>query len=116
MVAAMEGARSTVRTGEVCYAVRSSVFVDRQVVEGEAIGLLERELVAAGDDPVEVLIDLLRNAGADEDHLVTLYWGDEIDEDGSNRACDRVVTEFPNSEVELVYGGQPGYLFIVSIE
>ena len=113
---AMDESRGTVKTGEVCRAVRPSTFENREVAEGDAIGLLDRELIAAGTYPIDVLVDLIRHAGADDGELVTLYWGKDIDVDEANHAQVRVEIDFPNAEVELVYGGQPGYLFIVSIE
>ena len=74
-VGAMERALTSVRSAEICLAVRPVQLNSVAVREGQTIGLLERELVVAGDDSTQVLIDLLKTADVSEGDLVTLYWG-----------------------------------------
>ena len=74
---AMRDMLPSVRSGEVGRAVRDARFGGTAVRAGQAIGLLERKLVAAGDDSTSVLLDLLRHAEVLEGALVTLYWGVE---------------------------------------
>lgn len=115
-VAEMEGAIAAVRTGEVCLAERDARVDGRDVAEGEVIGLLDRKLVAAGREPADVLVSLLRLSEVSSDHLVTIYWGEPVSEDEAEAALDGVEEQFPGAEVELVRGGQHGYHYIVSIE
>ena len=112
----MELALPSVRTGEICQAVRPVQLGGVSVSEGQIIGILEHELVAAGDDPNEVLLSLLREAEISEGDLVTLYSGEPVTEDDADTAWIQVTVEFPGAEVEVVAGGQPYYHYIVSIE
>ena len=113
---AMERALATVKTGEVCYAERAARINGRSVVKGEIIGLLDRDLVAVGDDPSDVVVAVLRASEASDGDLVTVYWGEPVSAEAADSARDRVLSEFPETEVELVRGGQPSYHYIVSVE
>ncbi len=112
----MEQALSNVRTGEVCLAVRQVELNGVAVEEGQVIGILDRELVAAGAAPRDVLIALLERAEVEEGHLVTLYYGDPTPEGEAEQAAAAVEAAIPGAEVEIVDGGQPYYHYVVSIE
>ena len=112
----MRGALETVRSGAVTEAVRSAEIDGRAIAEGDVIGMIERDLVAAGDDVADVLVALLESAEVSDGELVTLYWGGRLTKEGADSAFERVAGTFPGSEVELVHGGQPHHHFIVSIE
>lgn len=113
---AMRNILPSVRSGEISRAVRGARIGGMAVHAGQAIGLLERELVAAGDDSMTVLLDLLRRAEVTEGALVTLYWGGDLAEAAVDETLHRVESTFPGVEVEVAYGGQPHYEYIVSIE
>ena len=115
-LSAMQSMLPSVRTGEICSAVRPALLNGVAVKEGQTIALLERELVAAGDDPADVLMKLLREANVSEGDLVTLYWGQSLTPGEADEARQRVETSLPGVEVEVVPGGQPHYDYIVSIE
>ena len=114
--AAMEDVLSSVRTGEVCLAERDAKLNGRSVARGEVIGLLDRRLVAAGEEPTQVVVSLLRASEASRGDLVTMYWGTPISAEDAAAAQKRVREQFPGTEIELVRGGQPSYHYIVSIE
>ena len=115
-VADMEGAVGSVRTGEVTRAVREVELNGIAVKEGSLIGLLERELVVAGEVLEDVLEALLHKAVLFEGDLVTLYWGDEVTADEADAMGSKVGKAFEGVELEVVEGGQPHYPFIISIE
>ena len=112
----MELGLSNVRTGEVCLAVRQVELNGVAVEEGQVIGILDRELVAAGDAPSDVLLALLERAEVEEGQLVTLYYGDPISEEEAEQAAADVEEAIPGVELETVDGGQPYYHYVVSIE
>jgi DAK2 domain fusion protein YloV len=115
-LSAMEQAIPAVRTGEICRTVRSVELSGVRVQEGQIIGLMGRELRAAGDEPGEVLISLLRQEDLAEGDLVTLYWGEPLAQEDAESTTDLLQAELPGVEVELVRGGQPHYHYIVSVE
>ncbi len=115
-VAAMERARATVRTVEVTTAVRSTKVAGLKVKKGQAIGFLDHELVAVGTSKVEVLHKVLLKAGLAESELVTIYYGADTQKAEAEAVAQDIRQNSPGIEVELIYGGQPNYDYIVSVE
>ena len=115
-ISEMEQALLTVRTGEVCRAVRPVMLNGVAVEEGQIIGLMGRELKVAGDAANDVLMSLLRASDLSDGDLVTLYWGEPATKDDAESARRLIEAEFPGVEVEVVPGGQPHYHYIVCIE
>ena len=112
----MEEALADVRTGEVCLAVREVELNGVAVTEGQVIGILDRELVAAGESPTDVLMVLLDKADVEDGHLVTLYFGEPVSQDEAEGAAASVTETHPGIEIEIVDGGQPYYHYVISIE
>ena len=111
----MSEALGTVVSGEITTSQRSVMLNNVKAEEGQIIGLLDGELVAAGVSQSGVLIDMLRGADV-ADELITLYWGDGLEESAAADVASEVENAFPDAEVEVVYGGQPHYDYLVSIE
>jgi DAK2 domain fusion protein YloV len=112
----MTRALPSVKTIEVTRAVRPVTLGGISVKEGEYIGLLEGDLVAAGDSDISVLQSALLEAEASDGGLVTLYRGLDIEEEQAEEAADKIRESIPGLEVEVVYGGQPLYQYIASLE
>ena len=112
----MERALATVRTIEVTRAVRPAKIGQLAVNEGDYIGLLDGELVAAGDSALSALEQTLSEGGPEGGDLVTLYWGEGIEEGQALEAAARLRESTPGLDVEVVYGGQPLYQYIASLE
>ena len=115
-VTAMKQSTSTVVSGGVCTAQRDAELGGVKVAEGQVMGLLEGQMVVAGDDRTAVLLDLLARADPGETSLITLYWGADTRGDEADEAANMVRSRFQGVEVEVVFGGQPHYNYIVSVE
>ena len=115
-IGGMDAARGTVRSVEVTIAAadRRADGVDAHL--GDAIALVDDRLVASGPNPLEALVQGLREAGAAEDSLVTIYGGFDVTSSELEGARQRVRDAFPGAEVEAVPGGQPLYHYIASVE
>jgi dihydroxyacetone kinase-like predicted kinase len=112
----MTRALSTVITGEVTFAVRTSSYNGLEIQEGDIIGLREGDITCKGKDPSTVLIDLLTRCLEGEDSFITIYYGHDINEKEAEGVLEKVQALFPDAEVELYYGGQPLYYYLFSIE
>jgi len=112
----MQGSLDGVSTIEICRAVRSVDLNGVIVGDDQIIGLLNRQLVAAGDTAEETLSDALAQAVTEETELVTLFWGGSVTETQAAQTKQNLETRFESVEFELVNGGQPHYHFLVSIE
>jgi DAK2 domain fusion protein YloV len=107
---------ANVKTGQVTYAVRDTVMNDMEVKEGDYMGIDGKSLLSVGTDMEEVAFEMIKKMMDEDITLFSIYYGDEIDEDTANSLKDKVEAEFPECDVELQYGGQPVYYYIVSAE
>ena len=115
-VAAMESGMGEVKTGEVTYAVRSTVAGDLQIEERDIIGLAEGKIAVVGSSPDEVARDLLRTMVDDESTVISVYYGaDQMAEEAEDLSAT-LQEEYSHCEVEVYPGGQPLYYYIVSVE
>lgn len=113
---AMQAASKAVQTGELTRAVRDAKVNGIEVKEGQVIGLLNNALVTTGTERDEVAWDLLGRMNADSSELITIYWGGDLKEDVAQAFQERVQDHYADAEVELIYGGQPFYDYIISAE
>ncbi len=112
----MEDAISAVKTVEVTRAVRAAKISNLKILRRQAIGFVDDELKVVGDKPDQVLLDALDSAGAGKSEIVTVYYGKATKRSEAEDVTDRIRQKSPNLEVELVYGGQPHYNYIASVE
>ena len=113
---AMKDAVSTVKTGEVTYAVRDTVIDDVTIKQGDYMGIGDTGIMGVGSDIEDVTEMMLEKIADDSTELISLYYGSDIKEDEANAFCDRIASRFPKCDVEVQYGGQPIYYYIVSAE
>ncbi|MFN8531081.1 MAG: DAK2 domain-containing protein [Anaerolineae bacterium] len=113
---AMTDALDYVVTLEVTRAVRDTVANGIPVYSGQWIGLINDNLVAASDNQRELIRELLLQAGADERERVTFYFGEGVNENEARAMADDVAAEFDRLAFEVVFGGQPLYPYIISVE
>lgn len=110
-----EGAESVV-DGEVVTAVRDAVIDSAQVRAGEVMALLRGTLAASEPTVQDAVVALVRAAEPEEGSLITLYWGGDATHGDALIAADAISGIQDDLEVEVVYGGQPHYHYLVSIE
>ncbi len=112
----MTAALDNVVTGQVTVAVSDAHFDDLEVKAGEFIGIVENRLVVSGPDLEAVVLETLKRMRADEREIITLYYGDTVSEEQASKMAEKVRATFPDQEVEVLYGGQPHYPYILSAE
>jgi DAK2 domain fusion protein YloV len=115
-VSLMGEASSTVKTVEIARAVRSTKIGDLKIKRGQAIGFIDGELTSVGDSPEEVLWKALLTLDTEESEVITIYYGKNTKRSKAEEVVDRVRQRYPQLEVELIYGGQPHYHYIASVE
>jgi uncharacterized protein len=116
VVAEMSAALQDVVTGEITTATRSVEIDGVHVTEGQVIALLNSNLVLAASDLKDACLGLLEKAEAENHELITLFYGNGINQEEINHIADTIRAAYPNQEIELQEGGQPHYQFIISIE
>ena len=107
---------NNVKTGQVTYAVRDTIIDDYEIKQGDFMGIGDKGMLSVGKDLTEVTIEMIHKMANDEISLFSLYYGSGIDEADANSLKDKIEKDFPKCDVELQYGGQPIYYYIVSAE
>lgn len=115
-VEAMEEARRPVRTVEVCRAVRSTSVKGVKVQKGQAIAIVDDELKLAAESPQAAVKGALAGLPLGSTSLITLYYGADTSQEQAEGLAQELREAYPQHEVEVVYGGQPHYQYIVSLE
>jgi uncharacterized protein len=112
----MSSALNNVKSCEVTTATRDVELDGVHVREGNFIGLLDGKLVVSGTELFDVVCDLLKKADAPQHELITLYYGDGLDEGQAKALVDYLSRDFSGVSFEIVAGGQPLYPYLISIE
>jgi dihydroxyacetone kinase-like predicted kinase len=112
----MVSALNDVDSGEITTATRTVEIDGIEVKTGQYIGLLNGKLVVSGDNPSDTTLALLEKANMVTKERVTLFTGNNIEEEEVSAICDRIQNQFPKHEVEVHKGDQPHYQFLISLE
>ena len=113
---AMKDAATNVHTASVTYAIRDTNFDGYDIHEGDVMGLIDNKLSAVGGDVSEVVRQTLSDMVTDESELITIYYGQDIDERAAEDLKAQVQSEFGHCDISLYMGGQPLYYYIISVE
>ena len=112
----MMEALSTVKSGQVTYAVRDTVINDVEVKEGNIIGIAEGKLLSAGDKVDEITTDFVEKLVDEDSAIITLFYGEDTSKEDAQALRDALEENFEDVDVELHYGGQPLYYYLISVE
>lgn len=115
-VSIMKQASSAVKTIEVTRAVRSAVIGKVKIGHKQAIGFVDGKLASVGEAPEEVLLRVLQGLEMKQSELITIYYGKGAHRSEAEKVMGLIKRDYPNVEVELIYGGQPHYHYIASVE
>ncbi len=112
----MVSALNDVDAGEITTATRTVELDGVEVEAGQLIGILNGKLVVSGESICDTTLSLLSKANMDLKERVTLFTGNNLSEEESNKTVTAIQERFPNHEVEIHEGGQPHYQFLISLE
>ena len=113
---AMMESLSLVKSGQVTYAVRDTVMNDVEVKEGNIIAIAEGKLQAAGEGVNNITTKLVENLVDEDSAIITLFYGEDVSEEEANNLRNELEEKFEDIDVELYYGGQPLYYYLISVE
>ena len=113
---AMIDSMSYVKTGEVTYAVRDTVIDDKEIKEGNIMGIGDEGILAVGEEIDDTTINMIKEMQDEESEIISLYYGAEVTEEAANKLADKIAEALPEIEVEVYPGGQPIYYYIASVE
>ena len=114
--AAMSEEIGQVKTGEVTYAVRDTVIDDKEIKQGDYMGIGDAGILSVGADIEKVTFDMVDSMMEEDLELISIYYGAETTEESAQKLEARIEEKYPSCDIELQYGGQPIYYYIISAE
>lgn len=113
---AMNEAITTVTTASVTFAVRETTIGEKEIHEGDILGMLEGDIAVVGEDMAQTTKDLLAKAITEDSEMIGVYYGADVSEQDAADMVAYIEENYPDCEVELQSGGQPLYYYIISVE
>lgn len=114
--AAMNEEIRHVKTGQVTYAVRDTHIDDKEIKEGDIMGIGDHAILAVGQEISQVARETVDLMMDEESELISVYYGEEVDEEAANQLGEELMKEYPSCDVEVYFGGQPIYYYVISVE
>lgn len=115
-VAVMEEEIGNVKTGQVTYAVRDTSIDDKEIKQGDFMGIGDKGILSVGTDMSDVTVKMLQEMVDDDVELISIYYGEDVKEEDASAFHEKVEAMYPRCDVELQYGGQPIYYYLISAE
>ena len=105
-----------VKTGEVTYAVRDTQIDDKEIRQGDYMGIGDKGILSVGPDMNTVIFEMVDEMVDEETELISVYYGEEVTEDAAEAIRKTIADKYTSCDVELQYGGQPVYYYVISAE
>ena len=115
-LASMEEAIGQIKTGQVTYAVRDTVIEGKEITEGDYMGIGDSAILSVGSDLKQVLKDLLAQLVDEESSFISVYYGEDVTREDAEEFGSYIQEKYPECEMDITFGGQPIYYYVLSVE
>ncbi|MGI6500406.1 MAG: DAK2 domain-containing protein [Anaerostipes sp.] len=105
-----------VKTGEVTYAVRDTSINGKEIKIDDIMGIDDNGIQEVGQDVQMVTLELVADMADEDSELICVYYGQDTSEEDANKLMERIEEIYPDCDVQLEYGGQPIYYYLISVE
>ena len=107
---------SMVKTGQVTYAVRDTVIDDKEIKQDDFMGIGDSGILSVGQNLEPTVMDMMKQLVDEDSAIVSIYYGEDTKEEDANALGEKIGEAFPDIEIEVNYGGQPIYYYVISVE
>ena len=114
--AAMTEAAENVHTASITYAVRDTTYEGKEIHQGDIMGMIDNKLSVLGSQVHQVGLDIAEKMVNEDTDLITIYYGSDVSEEDAQKLCDALAEKYDDCDVELQYGGQPLYYYLIAVE
>lgn len=114
--AEMMEAIGNVKTGQVTYAVRDTRIDDKEIHQGDIMGIGDKGILSVGQDIQDVAVEMTGKMTDEDCELISIYYGEEVTEADAEEISSRLEELYPDYDIEINYGGQPIYYYVISVE
>lgn len=105
-----------VKTGQVTYAVRDTVIDDKEIKQDDYMGIGDHGILSVGQELEATVLDMIGQLIDEDSAIVSIYYGEDMKEDAADAIGAKIEADYPDVEVEIHYGGQPIYYYVISVE
>ena len=105
-----------VKTGQVTYAVRDTHIDDKEIHEGDIMGIGDSGILAVGQSVEETTKEMLAQLVDEDTELISLYYGQDVQEESAENFSQEIEDLYPDVDVDVHSGGQPIYYYVLSVE
>ena len=105
-----------VKTGQVTYAVRDTHIDDKEIHEGDIMGIGDSGILAVGQSVEETTKEMLAQLVDEDTELISLYYGQDVQEESAENFAQEIEDLYPDVDVDVHSGGQPIYYYVMSVE
>lgn len=112
----MKDSIGLVKSGQVTYAVRDTSFEGKEIHEGDIMGIGDHGIIAVGQDIADTSFAMMEELLDEDSELVSIYYGADTTEEDAEALAERITEKYPMVDVEVHFGGQPIYYYVVSVE
>ncbi len=107
---------TNVKTGQVTYAVRDTHIDDKEIHEGDIMGIGDAEILSVGQSVEATAREMLEKMTDEDTEMISLYYGEDILEEDAKRFGEEIAELYPEADVDVHSGGQPIYYYVISVE
>ena len=115
-VEAMNEAITLVKSGSITHAVRNTSIDDKEIHEGDYLGMREGKIALVNPDLGETFTALIDEMVDEDSEIITIYYGEDVSEEDANALCESLEEKYPDCDVYVRCGGQPVYYFFLAVE
>lgn len=112
----MKRSISDVKTGQVTFSIRDTIMEEKEIKKDDIMGIYDGEIKVIGNSIQDVAFDLVKTMVTDDNGLVTIFYGNDLSEQDAMRLANRIEDELEDLDIEVVFGGQPLYYYLISVE
>ena len=105
-----------VKTGQVTYAVRDTHIDDKEIHEGDIMGIGDAGILAVGKGIEETAKEMLENLVDEDAELISLYYGEDVSEEEADKFAEELTELYPDVDIDAHFGGQPIYYYVLAVE
>lgn len=113
---AMTEEMGRVKTGQLTYAVRDTAIDGKVIKQGDYMGIGDSGILSVGENMEKTALQMVEAMVSEDIELISIYYGDEVEEEAAEALQNKIADRYQGCDVELQYGGQPVYYYIISAE
>ena len=105
-----------VKTGQITYAVRDTKIDEKEIHQGDYMGIGDSGILSVGKEIGETAMAMMTELVEDDSEIIGIYYGEEVSKDDAQALGNKLARQYPDAEMEVHYGGQPIYYYVISVE